>query len=368
MADGTRVLSTRALNRALLHRQSLLRRRKVPVAAMVERLVGLQAQAPSPPYFGLWSRIEGFRPEQASRLLTDRTLVRIVLMRGTIHLVTADDCRLLRPILQPMLERQLRNNASAAGLVGLDSADLAAEGRALLAGGPLSPKELGTAMTARWPDRQPGDLANAVRTYVPLVQVPPRGLWGQGGLARHSPAESWLGTPMDTEPLVAGVIRRYLAAFGPAAVADVQAWSGLTRLGEVVAGMGLPTFRDERGVELFDVPEARRPAEDTPAPVRLVAPFDNLVLSHADRTRIVPAEHRKRLFHSPNGIIPGSVLVDGFVAGMWRLARTKNSAVLFVDEFARLSAADRAAVTEEGAKLLAFAEPDATDTDVRFEP
>jgi Winged helix DNA-binding domain len=364
-----RVLGVRALNRALLHRQSLLRRRTVSVTEMVRRLVGLQAQAPNPPYFGLWSRIEGFRPEQAARLLTDRTLVRIVLMRGTIHLVTADDCRLLRPVLQPALERMFRGSASGGGLVGLDPADLAAEGRALLAGEPLSPKELGSAMAARWPDHAPGDLANGVRTCVPLVQVPPRGVWGASGLARHTTAESWLGTALDGPPLVEYVVRRYLAAFGPASVADVQRWSGLSRLGEVVDRMrpGLLVLRDEHGGELLDLPGARRPDPDTPAPVRLVAPFDNLVLSHVDRTRILPQEHKKRLFSAVNGIIPGSVLVDGFVVGRWRLARTRDRATLHVEQFAPLSAADRAAVTEEGGRLLAFAEPDAHEVDVRFD-
>jgi hypothetical protein len=362
-----RELGVRALNRALLDRQSLLRRRKLSATAMVERLVGLQAQAPVPPYFGLWSRLTDFRPEQLSRLLESRAVVRIVLMRGTIHLVSAADCRFLRPLVQPALTRSLGSSVYSAQLAGLDPVELADEGRALLTEQPMSPAELGAAMTRRWPDRDPLALANAVRTHVPLVQVPPRGLWGRSGAARHTPAAYWLGEPLVDAPSVELLVLRYLAAFGPASVADVQAWSGLTRLGEIVDRLRprLKVFRDERGAELFDVPQARLPDPDTAVPARLIAPFDNLVLGHANRTRILSDETRKRLF-TVNGVFPGFLLVDGFVAGTWRLDRRKDRTTLHLEPDRALSAGERDELAGEGLALLRFATPDGTKHDIRF--
>jgi hypothetical protein len=362
-----RELGVRALNRALLDRQSLLHRRKLSVTAMVERLVGLQAQAPVPPYYGLWSRLTDFRPEQLSGLLESRAVVRIVLMRGTIHLVSAADCLFLRPLVQPALTRSLGSSAYSAQLAGLDPVELADEGRALLTAQPMSPAELGAAMTRRWPDRDPLALANAVRTHVPLVQVPPRGLWGRSGAARHAPATEWLGEPLLDAPSVERLVLRYLAAFGPASVADVQAWSGLTRLGEIVDRLRprLQVFRDERGAELFDVPQARRPDPDMPAAARLIAPFDNLVLGHANRTRIISDDVRKRLF-TVNGVFPGFLLVDGFVVGTWRLDRRKNGTTLHLESDRVLRASERDELAEEGAQLLRFAAPEGTTYDIQF--
>jgi hypothetical protein len=344
-----KVLSRRALNRALLHRQSLLRRSTLKPLAMIERLVGLQAQAPFPPYFGLWSRLTDFAPQQLSDLIRDRQVVRIALMRSTIHLVSARDCLLLRPLLQPMLTRSLGSSVHAQHLSELNIEELADAARTALADGPLSPGELGARLAVKWPDRNANALANAVRTHLPLVQVPPRALWGQSGLARHTTAEDWLGAPLDPAPVIDDMVRRYLAVFGPASVRDAQAWSGLTRLGEVFARLPLRVFTDEHGVELFDLPRAGRPDEDTPAPVRLVAPFDNLTLSHADRTRVISDDDRKRLA-TMNGYIPGMVLIDGFVAGSWRL----DGGVLDIEVFDRPSAAVRAELAEEAAWLAEF--------------
>jgi len=334
---------------------------------MVERLVGLQAQAPVPPYFGLWSRLTEFRPEQLSRLLESRAVVRIVLMRGTIHLVSAADCLFLRSLVQPALTRSLSSSVYSAQLAGLDPVELADEGRALLTEQPMSPAELGAAMTRRWPDRDPLALANAVRTHVPLVQVPPRGLWGRSGAARHMPATQWLGAPLLDAPSAERLVLRYLAAFGPASVADAQAWSGLTRLGEIVDRLRpqLKVFRDERGAELFDLPQVRRPDPDMPAPARLIAPFDNLVLGHANRTRIISDETRKRLF-TVNGVFPGFLLVDGFVAGTWRLDRRKEGTTLQLEPDRALRASERDGLAEEGWELLEFATPEGTNRDIQF--
>jgi hypothetical protein len=370
-------LSARALNRALLDRQLLLRREPLPgatgpradrVIETVEHLVGLQAQAPFPPYYGLWSRLDGFRPGDLSSLILERRVVRIGLMRGTIHLVSADDCLRLRPVLQPVLERGLRANFGRQ-LTDVDRAALARAGRALVEDRPMTFSEIGGALSPQWPGHPPNALAQCVRALVPLVQVPPRAVWGQAGQAAHTSAESWLGRPLAASASPDQVVLRYLAAFGPATVADAQAWSGLTRLREVVGRLEpwLRTFRDEQGRELFDLPDAPRPDPDTPAPVRLVAEFDNLILSHADRARVISEPDRQRLY-TKNGIFPGTVLIDGFVRGMWRVTIARRAAVLTVEMFGPVGGRDRDAVAAEGERLLEFAAPGTPDAELRFGP
>jgi len=365
------VLSPRALNRALLSRQLLLDRphlpdetdgRRAAVISAIEHLVGLQAQAPFPPYYGLWSRLGGFRPEDLGSLITDRSVVRIALMRGTIHLVSARDCLPLRRQLQPVLERGLRGTFGRQ-LAGVDPVALAAAGRELVESAPMTFSQLGAALTERWPDHPPAALAQGVRALVPLVQVPPRAVWGRAGQARHTSAEHWLGQPdhgaAGRPESLAELVRGYLAAFGPATVRDVAAWSGLTGLRPVLDELrpSLVTFRDEQGTELFDLPSAPRPGGDASAPVRLVAEFDNLLLSHADRSRVVSTENLKR-FYTINGIFPGSVLIDGFVAGLWRLARNSGSATLTIELFGPEQDLDP--VVGEAERMLAFCAADAS--------
>jgi hypothetical protein len=379
MAGSTgEVLSLRALNRALLSRQLILDQADLPedpdarraaVIRAIEHLVGLQAQAPFPPYYGLWSRLPGFRPGDLASLITDRSVVRIALMRGTIHLVSARDCLPLRRLLQPVLERGLRS-AFGKQLAGVDAVALASAGRDLVEAAPMTFSSLGEALAERWPQHPPAALAQGVRAHVPLVQVPPRAVWGRAGQSLHTSAEYWLGGSAQTGPwfpeTLAGLVTRYLAAFGPATVADVAAWSGLTGLRAVLEELrpSLVTFRDEQGAELFDLPSAPRPDPDVPAPVRLVAEFDNLLLAHADRARVVSAANMKR-FYTINGVFPGSVLVDGFVAGMWRLARSKGSATLAIELFGPVPDLDLVAIQAE--RMLAFCAPDAAH-EIRFSP
>ena len=362
-------LSQRELNRALLARQLLLERAHRGVAATVEHLVGLQAQAPFPPYYGLWSRIAGFQPGDLATLLTDRGVVRIALMRGTIHLVSARDCMPLRRLMQPVLDRMFRTNHGRR-LPGVDLAALAAAGRELVESEPMTFRQLGDALAKRWPDHPPSDLAQGVRALVPLVQVPPRAVWGRSGQSLHTSAESWLGRTLADEPApdLTELVTRYLAAFGPATIRDIQAWSGLTGLRAVVEGLrpALLTFRSPDGAELFDLPDAPRPPGDTPAPVRLAAEFDNLVLSHADRTRIIGKEQQSRL-STVNGIFPGTVLIDGFVAGMWRLTTTRGAATLTVEVWEPMTKTERGALAAEAEGLLEFAAPDVAH-DIRFAP
>jgi hypothetical protein len=369
------VLSRRALNRALLDRQMLLHRtpllagwRARQVIETVEHLVGLQAQAPFPPYYGLWSRLGGFQPGDLAEMIIDRRVVRIAVMRGTIHLVSARDCLSLRPLVQPVLDRTLKAILGQR-LDGPDLAALAADGRALVAQRPLTFSELGTLLAPRWPGHRPDALAQAVRALVPLIQVPPRAVWGSAGPSAHAAAESWLGRPLNGDTSLEHLFTRYLAAFGPASVRDMQAWSGLTRLREVAERIrpSLRTFRDEQGTELLDLPAAPRPDPDTPAPVRLVAEFDNLILSHADRTRVISERSRKRPF-TRNGIFPGTVLVDGYAAGIWKIARSGSAATLTIEMFERVPRPEQDAVTREGERLLAFAAPAAPGSEIRFRP
>jgi hypothetical protein len=374
---AAQVLSQRAVNRALLARQMLLGRTPLPgtgpgrsaqVMRTIEHLVGLQAQAPFPPYYGLHSRLDGFRPDDLAAMITDRSVVRIALMRGTIHLVSARDCLPLRQLVQPVIERGLRG-AFGKQLAGVDPAELAAAGRSLVEAEPMTFSQLGRALAARWPGHPPAALAQGVRAFVPLVQVPPRAVWGRAGQSLHTSAEHWLGQGRAAGPAYpraepAQLVIRYLGAFGPATVRDVQAWSGLTGLKAVLDELrpSLVTFRAGQGAELFDLPGAPRPGEDAPAPVRLVAEFDNLVLSHAERSRVISAEATGQLY-TINGVIPGSVLIDGFVAGMWRLARSRGQAAVTIELFG--PARERDALAAEAERVLAFAAP-GVKHDVRF--
>ncbi|HEX2312487.1 MAG TPA: winged helix DNA-binding domain-containing protein [Thermomonospora sp.] len=366
------VLGRRAVNRATLARQFLLERSTLPVAEVVERLAGLQAQTPHSWYVGLWNRIAHFQAEQAADLLTGRAAVRMALMRSTIHFVTAEDALWMRPLVQIVTDRST-HTAFGKHLVGLDRGEVAVAGRALVDKEPLTPSRLGALLAehgraAGWGDRDPAALAQAVRAWVPLVQVPPRGVWGRSGPIAHTSAEAWLGRPLEDDPPRERLVLRYLAAFGPATVKDVQTWSGLTRLREVVDRLRdrLVVLRDEEGRELFDLPDAPRPGPDVPAPVRFMYDFDNLFLSHADRTRVLTPAYQEQTW--PRNVAPSLLLVDGFADGSWKIARSGDTATLHVKPFRPLTAAERAEVTEEGARLLEFAEPTAGVKDVRLMP
>jgi hypothetical protein len=351
--DG--VLSRRALNRALLARQMLLRREPISPEAAIERLVGIQAQAPYAPYVGLWTRLDGFSHDDLSALLLDRRAVRIVLMRSTVHLVSARDCLSLRPLMQPVLERQFRGSQYSKRLAAMDIGAIAAAGRAVLDERPMTTTDAAKVLCERWPDADAESVAHVLRMALPLVQVPPRGVWGQGGPPLCTTAEHWLERPLAVDPSPDEMMLRYLAAFGPATVADVQAWSGLTRLREVAERLRpqLRAFRDEDGNELLDIPGAPLPDADTPAAVRYLPEYDNALLSHADRTRIIKPGHSPRVFTR------GGLLVDGFVRGAWTVSRAKGVATLKVEAFAKISKAERRDVEEEGARLLEFVAGDA---------
>jgi hypothetical protein len=371
------VLDRRALNRALLERQMLLRRVALPAEIAIERLVGMQAQNPFDPYTALWSRLEGFDADELSRLIEGRRVVRATsMMRTTIHLMTADDWLALRPVLQVVSERGFTTGSPfGKQLEGVDVEEVVRVGRALLDEKPRTIAALRKLLHERWPDHDPGSLAYAVRYLVPLVQIPPRALWGKGGLPVLATPETWLGRSVGADTAPDELILRYLAAFGPASVMDIQAWCWLTRLGAVVERLRsrLRTFRDERGRELFDVPDGVLPDPDTVAPVRFLPTFDNILLSHKDRGRIL-GDHDEWSV-GPNqfddAFRGGSVLVDGFVRAGWRVEREKGAggrATLVVIPVVALARPEAKAVTDEAERLLAFLAAEAGDRDVRVEP
>jgi len=353
MADA-RVLSTVRLNRALLARQFLLRRRRIDPLAAVEHLVGIQSQSPRAAYVGLWTRVAGFRPEALERLLLDREVARVALMRSTIHLVSARDCLPLRELARPAIERPSRHSA-ARRAAGVADEELAAAGRALVDEEPRTFRELGAELRRRWPGCDADSLAMGVRELVPLVQVPPRGLWSRGGAPAHVAAETWLGGVRPTPLSMAGLVRRYLAAYGPASVADAQTFIGVAGLRPVFEELRseLVTFHDEAGGELFDLPDAPRPTARTRAPARFLPEFDNILLSHARRERILPAGTMSVLSLG-NGLKP-AFLLGGYVAGTWKLTTRGRTASLDVRPFERRSQAERRELEDEGRRLLAFA-------------
>jgi len=359
------VLSNRALNRALLERQLLLRRSRQSPLETIERLVGLQAQVPNSPYLALWSRLNNFRLDDLTTLITARRVVRLALMRSTIHMVSARDCLALRPLVQPVQDRGLAG-AFGRRLAGIDLGSLAKAGRALVEERPRTLGELGSLLKTRWPSRDPEALAYAVRALVPLVQVPPRGVWGDRGAAACTSVDKWLRRGLATRPSMEKMILRYLAAFGPASVRDVQAWSGLAKLREPIEQLRprLRTFADEHGVELFDLPDAPRPSADVDAPPRFLPEFDNVWLGHKDRSRVVAVSPRPPLIGS-GGLLSGTVLVDGFVGARWKIARVRDKAILTIEPFAKLTKKVRASIEREGQSLLQFAAADAAGHDVR---
>ncbi len=331
--------------------------------AAIEQLAGMQAQAPHAPYVGLWTRLSGFRAEELSELIATRQAVRAPLMRATLHLVSAADCRAFRPVVRPVLERGFAG--APFDIAGVESDALLAAGRELIERAPRTRVELGALLAERWPAKDPASLAQAITYLVPAVQVPPRGIWGESGQARWTSAEAWLGRELDPHPSRERLVNRYLAAFGPASVRDMQAWSGLTRLGEVVERLRteLLTFRGEDGVELFDLPDAPRPGPDRPAPPRFLPEYDNLLLSHADRTRFITGGQRVPI-RPGMGSRHGTLLVDGLFRATWRITLQRDAAILDVEPFAQLS--ERDAIVEEGERLLAFATGGAARHDIRI--
>jgi len=362
-----RVLTRRALNRATLSRQLLLERAHLPAREAIEQLAGLQAQNPNAPYVGLWTRVQPFSREDLTLLIEQRQVVRATLMRATLHLMTADDYALLRPALQPALARSFRAFFSQEAK-RLDVAKIIEHGRAYLEGHPRTFTELRAHFSALEPHERPESLAYVVRTHVPLVQVPPAGTWGQFGSPTWTLAESSLGRPLTPpDEGLHQIVIRYLRAFGPATRQDIEAWSGLRGLQHTLEDMGphLREYWDDRDRVLLDLPDLPLPDPDVPAPVRFLPEFDNLILSHADRTRVMPDAYRSRVFLSA-GRVRATFLVDGMVTGTWRIERERDIATLVIEPFEQLPAQARRDLIEEGERLVHFVENSITNISVRI--
>lgn len=365
-------LSQRELARATLARQLLLERSAMDPVTAVRHLVGLQAQTPQTWYTGLWSRLVDFDAAEFGRLLEDRSVVRMALMRSTIHLVAAEDALGLRRLAQPVIERSTRG-AFARQWAGLDLKEVAERSRELLDAEPLTFAELGARLQERLPERDRTALGQVARSALPLVQVPPRGVWRRSGAVRHTTLEAWLGSSVG-EPISPEVlVRRYLGAYGPASVMDIQAWCGLTRLGEVVDRLrpGLLVLRNEAGKELFDLPDAPRPPEDVPAPPRFLYDYDNLLLSHADRSRFL-IHNLLDFGWTFDGPQPSGLLVDGKVEATWVVQQDHGVPVLAIRLLAPVSPRVRDEISREGVNLLAFLSDglpvagSTEDADIRF--
>jgi hypothetical protein len=336
----------------LLERQLLLRREQMSAAEVVEHLVGMQAQEPKDPYIGLWTRIDGFRPGELEGLIEKREAARLTLMRGTIHLVTARDCLALRPVVQAVTER-IHWTSSPFGrrLGGADPEEVVAAGREILEEKPRTRAEVRDLLAERWPDRDAEAMAHTVAYLLPVLQIPPRGLWSRSGRATLATVETWLGRPLDGDPAPDRAVLRYLGAFGPASVKDVAMWSGLTGVREIVDRLRgeLRTFQDEKGVELFDLPDAPLSDPDLPAPVRFLPEYDNVFLSHADRSRIGDPKDRPLLGFGDERFFK-MVLIGGFLRAAWRVV----DADVVVKPARKLSKRDAAAVEAEGRRLVRF--------------
>jgi DNA glycosylase AlkZ-like len=354
----TRRISLRDWNRTLLSRQFLLERIDLPVLDVLDRCVGLQSQEPQAAFIGLWSRIEAFRPAELDQLMTERRVVRMASLRSTVFLMATEDARWVRPVGQPALDAEL--TAHAKQLRGADPEAIVEAGSALLTGTELSVRRLGQLLGERWPHEQPSTLAAIVRAALPLVQVPPRGLWRRGGATTYRLLQEWAPP---AEPAYAGddalrqLIRLYLRGFGPSTVTGIQTWARLTKLTRVIEAMltngEIVTIEGPEGERLFDLPGMAIIDGDTPAPVRLLAPFDNVVVAQADRRRIVDSDVFPHLV-TANGRSPGFVLVDGRVVGAWKppgLTRPRDIEVTYLTH---VSPVDRRLVTAEVDRLNAF--------------
>ena len=357
-------LSLRQLNRTLLARQLLLERQNLNCCQAIEALGGMQSQIPNPPYIGLWTRLKGFSKPQLTAALETRSVARAPWIRSTLHLVTADDHQRFQTVIQPALARGLRSFFGARAK-GLDIERLIAIAKPYLEAAEPAIGELRDKLQEYEPDEDKQAMAYAVRSYLPLVQVPPSGAWGVGTRATYTTAESWLGraAPADLPAL----FRRYLAAFGPADVMDFQTWTGMTslksRLNETLSTLAV--YRDESGRALYDLPDQPIVDEDSPAPIRFLPEYDNILIGHRDRRRILPELHRKKVFVSAGRVL-GTVIIDGFVAAIWKIEREKERVTLRVTLFGEQTEDILEKIEAEGLALARFIYEDALSHRVEF--
>ena len=350
-----RVLTTRELNRALLARQLLLERLRLPLPRALERVAGLQTQYAPSAYIGLWSRLRGFALADLTRALERRRAVQATLMRSTIHVVSARDFWLFSEGIGPSREKWWLQTWGKADAAGADLAAIRAQLRSELGGRTWHRNELAELLDAHGSTVWSG-------VWVPLVRVPPSGTWERRRADLFRLAEEWVGPSDATEEHgLVHLLRRYLGGFGPARLADAASWAGVpvTRLRAAAQQLELRTLRDETGKELLDLPRGPLPSGDTPAPVRFLPTWDATLLVHARRTQILPERFRPLVFHVRTPHSVASFLVDGAVAGKWRVERASRKATLVIEPFEPLPRGARRDLPDEAARLVRFHEPDA---------
>ncbi|MFC6158402.1 winged helix DNA-binding domain-containing protein [Kribbella jiaozuonensis] len=350
------VLSARAVNRATLARQLLLERADVPAVDVVARLAGMQGQEPKHPYVGLWTRIDEFAEAQLDQAVAAREVVRATMFRGTLHLVTATDYLRFRTTVSPVLEAGLRVLGDRGA--GLEPEKVVGAAEKLLAKEPLTFTEVRDALQEQFPEVNERALGFCTRMLVPLVMYPADVRWSWTANSRFTPAEEWIGKKLHKRAEPGELVTRYLQAFGPATPADFQTWSGLQKAKPLFDELELETFTDEAGKTLYDVPDGPRPDEDTPAPVRFLPEFDNVLLSHAKRERIIADEHKPHVF-TKNLRVKATYTVDGVVAGLWTTEKKRGVATLTLTPFGKTLKKTQAELEREGSALLRFLEPDA---------
>jgi hypothetical protein len=344
-----RMLSTRALNRALLARQLLLERSPLPLTRALEQVAGLQAQYAPSAYVALWSRLHDFQRDALTRALEERRAVQATLMRVTIHIVSARDFPLFAAGVR-QTRRDLWLRTYRREIEGVDMEAVASRVREHLADGPVSAAELKQRLRA---DGFPGIAWNGAGLWLDMVRVPPSGTWDQRRADLYAAAADWLGRSNATEADgMEHLVRRYLGGFGPATLADIASWTGLpvTTCRRVVERLRLRRFRDEQGDELLDLARAPLPDPERPAPVRFLPTWDATLLVHARRTQILPERYRSLVFSTKTPHSVSTFLVDGAVAGAWRYERGR----LRLDPFDGLSRTVRRELEDEADRLAAF--------------
>jgi hypothetical protein len=360
-------LSDRQLNRATLARQWMLERSAVSIPDAIAFLLGLQAQTSAGPYQGLWNRLAGFRHQDLTALITDKSLLRATTMRTTLHLHTAADMRAMRPVMQAVLDRTW-NSTFSRRVAGADRDAVHRRRVELLDQGPLTSGALGKALAETWPEAEPLALAQLLHCRETLIQVPPTRVWGHGGAPLLSRIENWTGKALDEAIALPDLVRRYLAAYGPASVMDMQSWSGLTKLAPAFEALRgeLIEFAGEDGRILYDIPDGLRPDADTPAPVRFLPEYDNVWLGFADRYRIQPQLAKDRMV-LVNGYV-AAYTVDGFIAGNWTMTRKKDVLAITILPFRQLTPAETADVEAEARATGAFLSEGKGTVDVEWRP
>jgi hypothetical protein len=350
------VLSAKAVNRATLARQLLLERESVSASEVVERLVGMQGQEPKHPYVGLWTRVDGFTEAQLDQAVEAREVVRGTMFRGTLHLLTAADYLRFRVTVAPVLEAGLKVLGDRGA--GLEPDKVVAAAEKLLAKEPLTFTEVRDALQQQFPEVNERALGFCTRMLVPLVMYPTDVRWSWTANSRFTPAEEWIGKKLHKRAETKELVTRYLRAFGPATPGDFQTWSGLQKAKPLFDELELETFTDDAGKTLYDVPDGPRPDPETPAPVRLLPEFDNVLLSHAKRERIIADEHKPAVY-TKNLRVKATYTVDGLVAGLWTAEKKRGVATLTLTPFGKLLKKTQAELEREGDGLLRFLEPDA---------